>query len=77
MSDPLADVLLADDSPRPVRARVGTVTSDDPLEVALSGQGGLPASRVQAYGPIVIGDVVLVLQVDTDLVVIDKLIFGG
>lgn len=75
MKDALADALF-DDSPQPLTARVGTVTSDDPLEVSLDGQGGLSASRIQHYAP-VIGDVVLVLQNATDLVVLDQLIFGG
>lgn len=74
--DALSAVLLSGDAEDTVRFRVALVTSSSPLEITMGGQGGLSASRCAAYSPS-FGDRVLVLQSNTDLVIIDRLISGG
>jgi hypothetical protein len=58
------------------RHRVGKITSTSPLEVSLGGATGLSASRLASYTP-TLGDLVLILQTDTDLVIKGKLVSGG
>lgn len=55
---------------------VGTVTSTNPLEVTLGGGTSLSASRLSTYtrNP---GDRVLILQTETELVVLGKLVNDG
>lgn len=85
VSRPLAQAIrLAvtgpDAAPRE-RHRIGVVTSVSPLEVYLPGMTspdpGLPASRVASYTSPAAGDRVLILQDDTDLAILGKLISGG
>lgn len=81
MSHLIRDALRDPDRDPSVRRRIGKVTSTAPLEVALAGMtvppdAGLPASRIASYTPVV-GDRVLILQDDTDLAIVGRLISGG
>lgn len=76
MRDPLADVLLAADTDDEARFRVATVSGTSPLEVAMGGETGLSASRLSSYTP-TLNDRVLVLQGESDLTILGKLVSGG
>jgi hypothetical protein len=58
------------------RHDVGKVTSTTPLEVSLRGATGLSASRLASYTTPTIGDLVLILQTETNLVIKGKLLPG-
>lgn len=76
MRDDLADAVRQIVASLPRLVRVGTVTSTSPLEVNLAGQTGLSASRNSNYTP-TLSDTVLVLQTETDLIIICKITSGG
>ena len=76
MSNPLADAIRGRDVTIPTHARVGVVTSASPLEVSLAGGTGLSAARINGYTPS-IGDTVLILQLEPDLIILGLIISGG
>jgi len=77
MRSPLSDAIhRVGDSSIPTRARVGTVSGTSPLEVTLAGVSGLTASRINGYTPS-LGDTVLILQLEPDLIILGQIISGG
>ncbi len=76
MKDALANVLLGEDSDVQPRVRQATVSGTSPTEVTLGGQSGIPAATCAGYTPNV-SDVVLVIQLGTDLIIIDQIVSGG
>lgn len=76
MTDALADVFFTRDEETVLRVRQATVTSDSPVEVALGEATDIPASTCANYTPVV-NDVVLVIQLGTDLIIIDAIVSGG
>jgi hypothetical protein len=76
VKDPIADVLLPEDTPDDGEMRVGTVTDNSPVEVTIAGGTGLSAAYCARYTP-AINDVVLVWQTKTDLIIIDQINSGG
>lgn len=73
--------LLGSDTDTPDSFRTGTISGNSPLEVNIAEQSGLSAAWVQPYtsapGTAAIGDLVLILQTQTDYVVIGRIISGG
>ena len=76
MRDPLADVMLPEDTSDQLTLRVGTVSGTTPVEVALAGATGLSASHLASYTP-VLNDVVAILQTKTDLLILGPTTTGG
>ncbi len=76
MNDALATVLLAGDSDAQARVRQATVSGTSPVEVTLGGQSGIPAAYCANYTPNT-NDDVLVIQLGTDLIIIDQIVSGG
>ncbi len=76
MKDALAKVLLGGDSDAQARVRQATVSGTSPTEVTLGGQDGIPAATCANYTPAV-GDVVVCIQLGSDLIIIDQIISGG
>lgn len=77
MRDDLADAITSPETRPALRMTTATVTSVTPLEVNVDGQGGLPASRLASYSPVVVGDAVSVIINDGDIQIQGKLISGG
>lgn len=78
MSDVVAQAVreLVRSQPQTQIMRVGTVTSTSPLEVTLAGGTTLSAARLAAYTA-TLSDTVLILQTETDLIILGKIISGG
>lgn len=76
MKDPLADAFFGRDNDPAARIRQAVVSGTSPTEVTLAGQSGIPAATCSGYSPVV-SDVVLVIQLETDLIIIDKVVSGG
>ena len=80
MRDALADALLGSDKADRQVFRVGTVTktiaSGGALEVTLAGGTTLTSANLASYTP-TIADTVLILQTDSDLCIMGKLVSGA
>jgi hypothetical protein len=76
VNDALADVFFQRDNDAPARIRQAVVSGTTPTEVTLGGQSGIPAATCANYTPVV-NDVVLVIQLEVDLIIIDKIVTGG
>ena len=80
MKDHLSGALLPLDLAGGATWRSATVDDDDPIQVRIAQQGGLSASWIQAYtegNPPSAQDQVLVLQTNTDILIVGRIINGG
>ena len=76
MNDALADAFFPRDNDPPARIRQAVVSGTTPTEVTLGGASGIPAATCANYTPVV-DDVVLVIQLETDLIILDAIVSGG